>query len=85
MSNHDRADELVTATRDALRGVIAESEYKTTKNVAAALEMNYTSLTRNIAGENPIKLSTMYRILDLCKVTPAEFGVRVTEALNRRA
>lgn len=85
MSNQDRADELAAATTIALRGVIAESKYQSTRRVAEELGISYSTLTRNISGENPIKLSTMYRILDLLDITPQEFGARVMEAAKRQA
>lgn len=84
MSNQDRADELTAATTAALRGVIAESKYQSTTKIAEELGMSYSTLTRNISGANTIKLATVYRILDLLGITPAEFGERVMDAVKRQ-
>lgn len=85
MSNHDRADDMAAATTEELRGLIASSKFHSTRKVAAELGISYSTLTRNISGENPIKLSTMYRILDLLQVSPQEFMDRVTARVNRQA
>ena len=85
MSTKDTAAAMATATTDELRGLIASSPYRSTAKVAAALDIDYTNLTRNIAGTSPIKMATLYRVLALLDADPGEFFARVAARANRQA
>ena len=82
-SARDTAEVYADATAAQLRAEIAGSPYRTTKAVATAANMNYTTLTRNVSGEVPIKLATLYSVLDLLEVPPGVFFSRVDERARR--
>lgn len=82
MSN-PTTDALQQATAAQLRAEIAASNYRSARAIALELGMNYTSLTRNLAGENPIKLSTLFKILALIELSPGEFFSRVDSRVPR--
>jgi DNA-binding phage protein len=82
-----KSDELtekrIAATANALRGVIAESDYRTARAIATELGMNYTTLTRNLNNEQPIKMSTLFSVLELVNLSPADFFARVDAAITQ--
>lgn len=74
-----RAKARALATAAQLDLEIRASKYRYAKAVAEALDMNYTTLTGNLNGKSPIKLQTLFRVLDLIGLEPDVFFGRVSE------
>ena len=75
-------DVLNAATAAQLRAEIAASDYRTAKAVAEALGMNYTTLTQNLNNKPPLKLATIFAVLELIGLSPGVFFTRVDERVR---
>lgn len=81
--NNPTPDMLNAATAAQLRAEIAASPYRNAKAVAAALGMNYTTLTGNLNNKPPLKLVTIFSVLELIEVSPGVFFTRVDERVQQ--
>jgi len=81
--NKPTPDELNVATAAQLRAEIAASDYRNPKAVAKELGMNYTTLTQNLNNKPPLKMTTIFAVLNLIGVAPGAFFTRVDERVRQ--
>jgi plasmid maintenance system antidote protein VapI len=64
---------------DQLVAEISASEYRSVRKVAAVLGEDYTTLYRWVTNKRPIRMDTVFNILDLLGIEPGVFFTRVQE------
>ncbi|MCT1366056.1 MULTISPECIES: helix-turn-helix transcriptional regulator [unclassified Microbacterium] len=72
------------ATTVQLRAEIAGAG-RSIRNVAAELGVDYTTLFRAVTGGRPIRVQTVFDLLEVLGVTPGVFFARVQERAERVA
>lgn len=68
----------MAATTVQLKAEIAGAG-RSIRNIAAELEVDYTTLFKAVTGKRAIRLHTVFDMLDVLGVTPAVFFTRVQE------
>ncbi|WP_159599532.1 hypothetical protein [Agromyces humi] len=76
-------DLLMDAASHELRGAVYASHYGNPKRVAEALGIDYSNFTRNLNGEVPLKLATVFAVLELVDIPVTEFFSRVEQTAMR--